>query len=163
MPERTSSFRPVKSVRLLKLTTPDMASEPYTAEAPPVMVSTPLEDELRNQVDVDHRIRVRQRQAPAIEQHEIACFTQTTQVERRASRERDGADGARRLALHELRQLIHRLFDVDRAALRDGFFAVRHDGAGRGKVRTRDARAGDHDFIDLDGLGAGLGRGLPEG
>ena len=41
MPERTSSFRPVKSVMLLKLTTPDMASEPYTADAPPVMVSTP--------------------------------------------------------------------------------------------------------------------------
>ena len=93
---------------------------------------------------------------------EISCFAETTQVERGASRERHGADGARRLALHELRQLIHRLFDVDRAALRDGFFAVRHDGAGRGEVRTRDARAGDDDFIDLDGFGARLGRGLPE-
>ena len=104
-------------------------------------------NELRDQVHVDDRIRVGQRQAPAIEQHQVARFAQSAQVERRATRERHRADRALRLALNELRQLIQRILDVDRAGLRDLFLAKRHDRAGRGIVRSRDARARHHDLF----------------
>ncbi len=162
IPERTSSFRPSKSIDALEI---DHTGHRVRAVHRGSTAGDRLdarEDELRNQVDVDDGIRIRQRQAPAVEQHEISCFTETTQVERRASRERHSADRARRLPLHELRQLVHRLFDIDGAALSDGFLAVRHDRARRGKVGARDARAGHDDFIDFDGLGVRLWRGLPE-
>ena len=116
-----------------------------------------FEDELRNQIDVDDRVRVRQRQAPAVEQHEVARLAQAAQVERGASRERDGADRALRLALHELRQLIQRVLDVDRAGLRDGRFAECHDRTGRRIVRSRDARARDHHLLETLARPAALG------
>ena len=126
-----------------------MASEPYTAEAPPVIVSTPLEDELRNQIDVDDGIRIRQRQAPPIEQHEIARLAEAAQIQRRASRERHGADvlasGPARTAATGSAP-----FDVDRAgSARSLLRRTSRSGLVEEIVRARDARTGDHDLLDF--------------
>ena len=118
----------------MKFTTPDIASEPYTADAPPVMVCTLDENRIGNEIDVDVAEDVRERQSPAIEQHQIAIRAERMQVHGGvAARALSAvARGARRC---ELRQLIERRFERDGAALLQVLDRRDHDGAGRDAIR----------------------------
>ena len=97
-------------------------------------------------VQVRRRIlRIARKQAAAVDQHQGAAGAEAAKVDRRGAGGAIGDGGA--LVREHLRQAIQEIFDAGRAFQLDFLRVHRGDGADRGQVRLRDARAGDDDFL----------------
>ena len=131
----------------MKLTTPDIASEPYTAEAPPVIVCTldRIESGTRLMSTVP-KMSASGRRRPSSSTR-LRFAPSAMQVDGGvAARALPAVAGAARR--RELRHLIERRFERDRAALLQVFDRRDHDRARRLAVRIGDQRAGDDDFLE---------------
>ena len=105
------------------------------------------QDRVRHQVDVDGAEDIRQRQTPAVEQHEITIRTQRMQIDGGVATGSLSAI-ARAARRRELRHLVERRFQRDRAALLQALDRRNHDRARRLAVRIGDQRSGDDHFLE---------------
>ena len=134
---------------MMKLTTPATASEPYTADAPPVSTSTRSISGAGIWLMSARRAeRAARRQTAAVDQHQRAVRAEVAQVERRGARRavRDVAA----LVREGLRQLVDQVFDLHRCPSNLMSCAPTHgDGAGAFEVGLRNARTRDDDLLDF--------------
>ncbi len=145
--------------------TPEIAPEPYAAEAPPVTMSTRLISTDGMKFEVDAVALVGRHEAAAVDQRERAAAEERVQ----AAQVRDGGTGeevrvagrVRRVVRQVGRQLRDDVADVHEAEILDVLLVDHRGRVGRIEVgRAADARAGHGHFIERGKRGAGLGGGL---
>ena len=148
--------KPSMSSRRMKLTAPAIASEPYTAEAPPVIISTRFTSAAGDGREVDVAGAVGRNEAPAVDERQRARGAESSQVR---GEHAGGATGihARVDAGRELRELVDRALHGGIARELQHVLADDRGRARRTQIAARQARAGDGDpGSSSSSAGAGL-------
>ena len=153
---------PSKSSLSTKLTTPASASAPYTAEAPPVIVST------RSMAadGIVFKSTISAAFAGCARRPSTSTSVRFAPMPRRLTLRDTGRHRTRRYADrvelrvvgHELRHLVQHALDAERARVLEPIGVDRHNRACGVEIATHDARAGDGDLFETVVLRVGGAR-----